>query len=340
MKKNILVVDDAPNNLRILIGILSQDYNIVVATNGKKALEISLSNDLDLILLDVMMPEMDGFEVCRQLKSHLKSKDIPVIFVTAKSDMLAESTGFSVGGVDYITKPYNPVIIKSRIKAQLALFEKNQRLEVLVKQRTQEVENTQLKLIRKLGKAAEYKDNETGLHVIRMSLYVKELAQKISDDEQWIDLIYHASPMHDLGKIGIPDKILSKKGKLDAEEWEIMKTHSVIGEKIIGQENSPLLSMAAEIALSHHEKYDGSGYPNGLSGENIPLTARVVAIADVFDALTSERPYKKAWSITDSLAFLTDNVGNHFDPKLVPLFLDCLPNILQIHENFKDEKSE
>ncbi len=260
MKKNILVVDDAPNNLRILIGILSQDYNMVVATNGKKALEISLSNHLDLILLDVMMPEMDGFEVCRQLKSQLKSKDIPVIFVMAKSDLLAESTGFSVDGVDYITKPYNPVIIKSRIKAKLALFENNQRLEMLVKQRTQEVESTPLKLIRKLGKAAEYKDNETGLHVVRMSLYVKELAQKISNDEQWID---HASPMYYLGKIGIPDEILSKKGKLNAEEWEIMKTHPMIGQKIIGKETSPLLAMAAEIALTHHEKYNGSGYPNG-----------------------------------------------------------------------------
>ena len=337
-KATILVVDDTPENIDVLSGILKKQYRIKAALNGKIALKIARENPKpDLILLDVMMPEMDGYEVCKKLKKNPETAKIPIIFVTAKSEIRDEERGFSLGASDYITKPVSPPIVSARVHTHLNLYDQARHLEKLVQLRTAELNNTRLEVIRRLGRAAEYKDNETGRHVIRMSLYTKLLAQKVSEDESWCELLYHAAPMHDIGKIGIPDNILLKPGKLEKEEWNIMQQHPAYGAEIIGDLSSPLLHLAREVALCHHEKWNGTGYPNGITGKDIPLSARIVAIADVFDALTSKRPYKDAWPVEKAVKLIQKESGQHFDPDLVPLFLQCLPEIEEIREKYHDE---
>lgn len=337
-KATILVVDDTPENIDVLTGILRQEYKIKAALNGQLALKIASGPQKpDLILLDVMMPEIDGHQVCRLLKSNPETAQIPVIFVTAKTEITDEKVGFELGAVDYITKPVSPPIVLARVKTHLALYDQSRHLEKLVQQRTQELNETRVEIIRRLGRAAEFKDNETGMHVIRMSWFSRFLAEQIGKPDDWCELLYNAAPMHDIGKIGIPDRVLLKPGKLDAEEWQIMQKHAEYGAEIIGEHPSPLLQLAKEVAITHHEKWDGSGYPNGLKGENIPLAARIVAIADVFDALTSERPYKKAWTEDDAISLLQKEAGSHFDPNLVAPFIECLPRIREIQARYKDE---
>ncbi|TFH93118.1 response regulator [Vibrio ouci] len=337
-KPVVLVVDDIPDNIHTLSGVLSDNYRIKAATSGAKAIQIANSKPQPhLILLDIMMPEMDGYEVCSQLKSNPMTSDIPIIFVTAKAEVVDEQKGFEMGAVDYITKPISPPIVQARVKTHIALYDQNLSLANQVRERTAQLESSRLEVIQRLGRAAEYKDNETGMHVIRMSHYSKILAQQLDVSERWIELVFQASPMHDIGKIGIPDAVLRKPGKLDKDEWEVMQTHVQIGADIIDNGDSLLLQMAQEIALYHHEKWDGSGYPHGLKGEEIPLSARIVAIADVFDALTSERPYKKAWPTEKAIALLEEEAGSHFDPTLVPIFIDQLDQLLEIKESFKDE---
>ncbi|WP_394127490.1 HD domain-containing phosphohydrolase [Vibrio hepatarius] len=337
-KPVVLVVDDIPDNIHTLSGVLSDDYRIKAATSGAKAIQIANSKPQPhLILLDIMMPEMDGYEVCSQLKSNPMTADIPIIFVTAKAEVVDEQKGFEMGAVDYITKPISPPIVQARVKTHIALYDQNLSLANQVRERTAQLESSRLEVIQRLGRAAEYKDNETGMHVIRMSHYSKILAQQLDVSERWIELVFQASPMHDIGKIGIPDAVLRKPGKLDKDEWEVMQTHVQIGADIIDNGDSLLLQMAQEIALYHHEKWDGSGYPHGLKGEEIPLSARIVAIADVFDALTSERPYKKAWPTEKAIALLEEEAGAHFDPNLVPIFINQLDQLLEIKESFKDE---
>ncbi|MFM2588728.1 HD domain-containing phosphohydrolase [Vibrio sp. TBV020] len=337
-KPVVLVVDDIPDNIHTLSGVLSGDYRIKAATSGAKAIQIANSKPQPhLILLDIMMPEMDGYEVCTRLKSSPMTADIPIIFVTAKAEVIDEQRGFEVGGVDYITKPISPPIVQARVKTHIALYDQNLSLANQVRERTAQLESSRLEVIQRLGRAAEYKDNETGMHVIRMSHYSKILAEQLDVSKRWIELVFQASPMHDIGKIGIPDAVLRKPGKLDKDEWEVMQTHVKIGADIIDNGDSLLLQMAQEIALYHHEKWDGSGYPHGLKGEEIPLSARIVAIADVFDALTSERPYKKAWPIEKAVALLEEEAGTHFDPNLVPIFIAQLDQLLEIKESFKDE---
>jgi len=337
-KPIVLVVDDIPDNIHTLSGVLSGDYRIKAATSGAKAIQIANSKPQPhLILLDIMMPEMDGYEVCTRLKSSPMTADIPIIFVTAKAEVIDEQRGFEVGGVDYITKPISPPIVQARVKTHIALYDQNLSLANQVRERTAQLESSRLEVIQRLGRAAEYKDNETGMHVIRMSHYSKILAEQLDVSKRWIELVFQASPMHDIGKIGIPDAVLRKPGKLDKDEWEVMQTHVKIGADIIDNGDSLLLQMAQEIALYHHEKWDGSGYPHGLKGEEIPLSARIVAIADVFDALTSERPYKKAWPIEKAVALLEEEAGTHFDPNLVPIFIAQLDQLLEIKESFKDE---
>ena len=330
-KLTVLVVDDAPENIEILRTILQPQYKVKAARTGERALKIARSTPQpDMILLDVIMPDMDGYEVCHKLKLDPETAEIPVVFVTAKNSDDDETHGLKVGAVDYITKPVRPAIVKARVSTHLALRHQTHHLEELVLQRTMELQNTRLELIRCLGQAAEYKDNETGLHVIRMSHYARIIAQRLDRGNDWIQLVFQASPMHDVGKIGIPDSILSKPGKLTDEEWDIMRKHPEYGAEIIGEHPSLLLSMAREIALTHHEKWDGTGYPYGLKGEDIPLSGRIVAIADVFDALTSERPYKRAWPVEDAVELIRDNAGKHFDPKLVSIFLEELESVLEI----------
>ncbi|GGO87202.1 two-component system response regulator [Marinobacterium nitratireducens] len=331
----VLVVDDTPENIDIINGILRSRYRVKAALNGAKALQIAERTPApDLILLDIMMPEMDGYEVIRRLKSNPRTAGIPVIFVTARSEVADEQLGFELGAVDYITKPVSPPIVEARVRTHLALYDQNRALEQKVLERTEELNRTRLEIIRRLGRAAEYKDNETGRHVIRMSHYSRILAEAVGMPDEWTRRLFEAAPMHDVGKIGIPDRVLLKPGKLDADEWETMKKHVEFGVQIIGDHGSELLKMASVIAQTHHEKWDGSGYPKGLRGEDIPLEGRIVAIADVFDALTTKRPYKDAWPVERAVSLLQEEAGSHFDPGLVPHFVDSLPALLEIRSEF------
>lgn len=336
-RATILVVDDTPENIDVLVGILRDDHRLKVARSGAQALKIVRAQPPDLILLDVMMPEIDGYEVCRQLKADATTRHVPVIFVTAKIDLADELRGLELGAVDYITKPVSPPVVKARVRTHLALYDQNRELERRVMERTAQLHETRLKIIQRLGRAAEYKDNETGMHVIRMSHYSRILGLAAGMSEHEADLLMNAAPMHDIGKIGIPDRILQKAGDLDDAEWNVMQKHTRIGAEILGADDSTLLQMARTIALTHHEKWDGSGYPQGLSGEEIPRVARIVAIADVFDALTSKRPYKGAWSVEDAVDALRAGAGTHFDPALVELFLQCMEPVLEIKATFTDE---
>ena len=320
----ILIVDDEPTNLQVMRQILQNEYRLLFARDGHKALELARSERPHLILMDVMMPGMTGHETCRSLKQDPSTQSIPLIFVTALSDPEDEARGFELGAVDYIAKPVSPPIVMARVRTHLSLV----RLDDLIESRRQ--------IIERLGRAAEFKDNETGLHVIRMSRYARTLALASGWSEEAAEELMAAAPMHDIGKIGIPDAILLKPGALTPEEWAVMKTHPQIGADIIGADNSSILRMAREIALCHHEKWDGSGYPAGLKGDAIPLSARIVTVADVFDALTTARPYKKAWPVEEAIAHLKEGAGHHFDPHLVPLFLAQLPDILAIRERWKE----
>ncbi|WP_323814070.1 two-component system response regulator [Cellvibrio sp. NN19] len=324
-RPKLLLVDDEPVNLQVLKQILQQDYRLLFARDGEKALSLAENEQPQLILLDIMMPGITGLETCQRLKQNAKTQHIPIIFVTALADTNDETEGFKMGCVDYITKPVSPPIVLARVKAQLSLVS------------VESLRETRLQVIHRLGRAAEYKDNETGLHVIRMSHYAKEIALAAGMSEIDAEELLNAAPMHDIGKIGIPDVILQKPGKLTPEEWEIMKTHTSVGAEIIGEDNSNLLKIARTIALCHHEKWDGSGYPNSLAGDAIPIEARIVAIADVFDALTSVRPYKKSWSIEEATAYIEQESGKHFDPELVNAFNAALPKILSIRANLLDE---
>jgi len=321
----ILLVDDEAANLQVLKNILETEYRLLFARDGEKALALALAEQPDLILLDVMMPGISGHQTCARLKAQDKTAHIPVIFVTALAQEDDETKGFELGAVDYLTKPVRPAIVRARVKTHLSLV------------RADELKQTRLSIVQRLGRAAEYKDNETGRHVIRMSLFSLIIGRQLGLDEHHLDDLLNAAPMHDIGKIGIPDAVLLKPGKLDPDEWEIMQHHAQIGAEIIGEDGSSLLKMARDIALCHHEKWDGSGYPQGLAGEAIPLEARIVAIADVFDALTSERPYKKAWTIDDACQLIREQSGKHFDPQLVEHFFNALPQILKARQKWLDD---
>ncbi|MBF0186778.1 MAG: two-component system response regulator [Magnetococcales bacterium] len=339
-KPTILIVDDTPDNLDVLGGILSKEFRVKAALNGERALRIANSTPRpEIILLDVMMPEMDGYEVCRRLKEDPATQAIPVIFVTAKAKTEDEKMGLEVGAVDYITKPISPPIVELRVRTHLALYNQKRELERMVHERTRQLLDSRMEVIRRLGRAAEFRDNETGLHVIRMSHYSRLIAEALDVSDDWTELVFNAAPMHDIGKIGIPDNVLLKPGKLNAEEWEIMRRHPEYGATIIGEHTSELMQMSREIALTHHEKWDGSGYPNGLKGEEIPLSGRVVAIADVFDALTSERPYKKAWPVSKAVEIIDKDSGTHFDPELTPVFHEILHEAMEIKEQYAEDPS-
>ncbi|WP_282338381.1 HD domain-containing phosphohydrolase [Pseudomonas sp. PS02288] len=324
-RPKLLLVDDEATNLQVLRHILQDDYRLLFAKSGAKALELAFTESPDLVLLDVMMPGMTGLEVCSALKAEPSTARIPVIFVTALADTDDEAKGFEVGAVDYITEPVSPPIVRARLRTHLSLVH------------VETLRQTRLEIVQRLGLAAEYKDNETGLHVIRMSHYSQVLARAAGYSEAQAEELLHAAPMHDVGKIGIPDAILRKRGALDEDEWRVMRSHVTIGARIIGEHASGLLRTAQRIALGHHEKWDGSGYPLGLAGEAIPLEARIVAIADVFDALTSVRPYKAAWTVEDALDLLRRESGRHFDPRLVELFMGCLPDVLAIKARWAEE---
>ena len=339
-KPIVLIIDDTPDCIQIVTNVLNENYIVKAATSGERGLVIAQQSPKpDLILLDVVMPQMNGFEVCKRLKESPLTCTIPVIFLTAKSEDEDEQLGLDIGAVDYITKPISPAIVRARVSAQISAYNQSRLLMQQVKEKTAQIAANQLEITKSLARAAEFKDNETGMHVVRMSHYSYLLSKAIGANNEWSDLLFEAAPMHDIGKIGTPDSILLKPGRLDEREWEEMQKHVAHGVEILGDYDSPLLNLAREVVVGHHEKWDGSGYPNGLAGERIPLSARIVAIADVFDALTSERPYKAAWSVEKASQLLVEQAGHHFDPNLVPIFLELMPQIIKIMARYSDEES-
>jgi putative two-component system response regulator len=324
----ILCVDDEPNNLALLRRILEPDYRLVFARDGEQALQAVAKHNPSLLLLDVEMPGMDGYAVARKLKSDPATEGIPIIFVTSMDREIDERTGFACGGVDYIAKPVPPLILRARVRTHLSLT------------RVSALERSYRDAIQMLGMAGHYNDSDTGAHIWRMAAYARALAEAVGWASERALLMQQAAPMHDTGKIGMPDSILKKPGKLDADEWVVMRRHTRIGHEILSRSQAPLFQLAAEIALRHHERWDGSGYPDGLAGTDIPESARIVAVADVFDALASRRPYKEAWPLERVLDALREGQGSHFEPRLVDAFLSILPRILELKAYWDARDSE
>ena len=361
-KATILVVDDTPDNLSLMHGLLKDHYTVKGANNGERAIKIAGGETSpDLILLDIMMPGIDGYEVCRRLKADEKTRDIPVIFLTAKSDMEDEEQGLELGAVDYITKPVSPPILLARVRTQLALKasadflrDKNEFLEAEVTKRTREVMAIQDVTILAMASLAETRDSDTGNHIRRTQHYVKSLAWKLSTHPRFsayltptnITTLFKSAPLHDIGKVGIPDRILLKPGKLTPEEFEIMKTHTTLGRDAISHAEHDLgmdvafLTMAKEIAYSHQEKWDGSGYPQGLSGDRIPISARLMAVADVYDALISRRIYKQPMSHADAVQIIKQSSGRHFDPDVVEAFIAIEDHFQAIALSYSDSDED
>jgi putative two-component system response regulator len=362
-KFNILVVDDTPDNLIMMSELLKDEYKVKVANNGEKALKISQSQTPpDLILLDIMMPVMDGYEVCRQLKANPQTQHIPVIFLTAKTDATDETKGLEIGAIDYITKPINPAILMARVKTHLDIkrmqdFLRNQNsfLEAEIIKRTREITAIQDVTIHAMASLAETRDNETGNHIRRTQNYVRVLAQKLRhhprfshflDDDKIIELLYKSAPLHDIGKVGIPDKILLKPGRFEPEEFEVMKQHPALGRSaILNAEYElglevPFLKYAKEIAYAHQEKWDGSGYPLGLAGDNIPISARLMAVADVYDALISRRVYKEGMTHEQAVQLIIEGRGKHFDPDITDAFLALQEDFIAIAAKFWDSDAD
>lgn len=358
--QTILIVDDSPENLTVLSELLHPDYLVRAATSGRKALRIAVTAPCpDLILLDVMMPDMDGYQVFEQLRANPATCDIPVIFVTAMDHMEAELRGLNAGAADYITKPIVPPVILARVRTQLELKQardwlrdQNGYLETEIAKRMAENELIQEVSIRALAHLAETRDPETGNHILRTQGYVQQLAQDLRThprfaptlNERYIQLLTRSAPLHDIGKVGIPDAILQKPGPLTPEEWEIMKTHSKLGSEAIelaerdAAEAVEFLFLAKEIAHWHHEKWDGSGYPDGLAGDAIPISARIMALADVFDALISRRVYKNAMSYDKVQSIITDGRGKHFDPDMTDVFLTHFNIFCGIADRYHDHE--
>jgi len=355
----ILVVDDSPDNIILMSRLLKDHYRTKIATNGEKALKIASSDDPpDLILLDVVMPYMDGYEVCQELKKNPKTSRIPVIFLTAKTDIEDEKRGFEVGAVDYITKPVSAPLLLARVKTHLLLkdsrdflIDKNQFLEHEIYKRTQEIIAIQDVTIIAMGSLAETRDSETGNHIRRTQNYVKMLAMKLKNNPRFrhiltdenIELLYKSAPLHDIGKVGVPDHILLKPGKLTPQEFEIMEKHTVFGrDAILAAEKrleSPtsFLTFAREIAYSHQEKWDGSGYPEGLTGDDIPISARLMAVADVYDALITRRIYKPAFAHEESVDIIKNGYAAHFDPDIVDTFIEIEKELYEVAQKFKKD---
>ena len=357
-QSTILIVDDNPENLTVLGELLCERYSVRAANSGARALQLAMQTPLpDLILLDIMMPGMSGYEVLERLQDTPKLRDIPVIFTTAMNAEEDEQRGIALGAVDYITKPLKPTIVLARVQAHLELKlardrlqQVNESLEVEIARRMRENLNIQDVTIRALARLAEIRDNETGNHILRTQHYVHALAERASRhprfadelDEQSISLLAKSAPLHDIGKVGIPDCVLLNPGKLTAEEWDIMKTHAAIGSDAISRavadtcEPVKFLEFAKQVAHHHHERWDGGGYPDGLAGDAIPLAARLMAVADVFDALISKRVYKQAFTLDEARHIMASQGGKHFDPDLLQAFLDGFDEFCEIARRHPD----
>src|SRR5471030_1609892 len=354
-QKTIMIVDDTEINIDILVEALNDDYELIVAINGLEAIELIEEQKPDLILLDIMMPEMDGYEVLKRLKENLDLEPIPVILLSAITDSDSKNKGFSLGAVDYVTKPFEIVEVKARVKTQLRFEEarlilENQNivLEEKVRERTQLIERTNSAAIYCLAALAETRDPETGEHIKRTQEYIRELAFELRENEkykdvltdEYIELLYKSAPLHDIGKVGVRDSILLKPGKLTAEEFEEMKKHTtyggeslMVGIKELGEES--FLTLAKEIALTHHEKWNGSGYPMGLSKQEIPISGRLMALSDVYDALISKRVYKGAFTHEEAKKIILESRGTHFDPDIVDDFIKREDKFIEIMEKFR-----
>jgi response regulator RpfG family c-di-GMP phosphodiesterase len=329
---NVLIVDDSPTNLLLLTHLVSKlDGCVPVAVDSAlKAIEWCEANEPDIVLTDYMMPDMDGLELLKHLRNSEKTFEVPIVIVTTADLKEVRRSALELGASDFITKPVDPAELQARVKNLLALRASQKKLKDRAAQ----------DLIIRLSRAAEYRDPETGAHIERMARYSVLIAEVIGFSPEELESILLAAPMHDVGKVGIPDMILLKPGRLTPEEFSVMKEHAKLGFDILKGSVSPLVKLAAEIALSHHEKFDGSGYPNGLVGEAIPLAGRIVAVADVFDALTSARPYKEPWPVEKALDFLKEGKGGHFDPNCVEAFLSRLSDVLEIRDRFHDPEQE
>ncbi len=341
----ILVVDDNPVNITLMKKILQgAGYCHVEATaNPVEVAARYRQQGYDLILLDIHMPNLNGFEVMQQLSLQGREDYLPILVLTADTSIETRLQALASGAKDFIRKPFeaSEVLLRVRNILEVRLLhnkvrEQNEQLEDKVRERTAQLHEAQVKLIQCLGKAAEYRDNETGMHVVRMSQASALLAKQMGLSEVECDLILMASPMHDIGKLAIPDSVLLKPGKLDGDEWQTMRSHAAMGAEILQGYDTQLLTMAAQIARTHHERWDGYGYPQGLKGEQIPLYTRIVSVCDVFDALTSERPYKPAWSVERALAHMRDNSGKHFDPEVLDSFFAIVDQVLDLRERYPD----
>jgi putative two-component system response regulator len=322
----ILIVDDEPANLAIMADILTHSYRVVFARNGTETLAAVVKHRPAMVLLDIGLPDISGYDLCRQIRQSDTTHTVQVIFVTAYTDTAHETAGFDAGGVDYIVKPVSPPIVRARVAAHLSLvhatvLEKSYRDAILM-----------------LAHAGHYNDTDTGADIWRMGAYARALAHGCGWDDERSELLELAAPMHDTGKVGIPGEILRKPEPLDEHEWEIMKTHPRIGHDILSKSDAPVFQLAAEVALRHHEKWDGGGYPDGLSGKDIPESARIVALADVFDALSMKRPYKEAWPIARIVRHIRADAGKHFDPRLVSVFTEILPEIVDIQTKWSSAR--
>ncbi len=349
LNAKILIVDDEADNISVLEKTLKlAGYTSLQTTTDSRKVKTIYQDFLpDLILLDLNMPHMNGFQVMDQLKDIETNSYLSVLVLTGLNDDETLLRALDSGAKDFINKPFDSHEVLSRIRNLLEvrllhkqLKNQNQILEKKVQDRTKELHDSRLEVVRRLGRAAEYRDNETGLHIIRMSKMSALIGKVAGVCDSDCDLLLNASPMHDIGKIGIPDKVLLKPGKLNADEWEIMKTHSAIGANLLSGHDSKLMKMAHTIALTHHEKWDATGYPKGLKEEDIPFVGRICALCDVFDALTSKRLYKEAWSIEDSWAEIKRNAGKHFDPKLVKVFEQILPDLIRITKEYAEPSAK
>ncbi len=361
-KPTILVVDDTPENLTMMSFLLKDRYKVKVANHGQKALRIAASEPQpDLILLDIMMPEMDGYEVCRQLQQDPQTRNIPIIFLTAKASVEDEEFGLGLGAVDYITKPISPPVVLARVKTHLSLKasadflrSKSDYLEQEVAKRTREISAIQDVTILAIASLAETLDNETGNHIRRTQHYVKALAEALRQqpkfatvlDDHTIAMLFKSAPLHDIGKVGIPDRILLKPGRYEPEEFAIMQRHPLLGLQAIEHAEQSLgtsvdfLRVAKEIAYGHHEKWDGSGYPQGLVGEAIPLSARLMALADVYDALISRRVYKEGMPHQQAAGIIGQGRGSHFDPDVVDAFFQIEQTFVAIAQRYLDSDQD
>lgn len=339
----ILIVDDVLENIQVAMNILKEEsYTLSFSSNGYEALELVQNNNFDLILLDIMMPQIDGFEVCRQIKLIPEYKDVPIVFLTARSDVDSITKGFQLGGVDYIVKPFHADELLNRVKNHLELYASKklllqhniklgQKATMLEQRLTKEVEDNQREIIYILMEMMELTSDETGHHIKRVAESSRLLAhyeETLTEEDEL--LLFHAAPMHDIGKIAIPKDILHKPGKLTDAEFEIMKTHAEKGKDFLKYSDRRFFKAAAIIANEHHEKWDGTGYPRGLKGNDIHIYGRIVALADVFDALTHKRRYKDSWSIDDAMAYIQENSGKHFDPSLVSILEEHLEEFIEI----------